>query len=321
MSLLALLAVFSILCYDSTAAESSLYDEVKSLNASCYALDSCKVAFFPLFDHLWDQRICECGRHCNTFGTCCADSRFAGSKYRPNSKYESCQKMKNFHAPVMMVSKCSDDGSWSEDIKRKCESNDHSSGDSLLTSIPLTKAYQLITYKNYFCALCNNGGSNFLYWSVALYPKDVKEISNILNNFVYDGDKRSWVATGENKAEIHEADIQYVLPSYMKKKVKRCYTDLVRECNVRHRNSELEKKCESYYSPVKIESKESTTVYANVHCALCNNVETSLIRNSCDTKYSTQESMQKYGNPYPLLIDTNIGPENNFKLTAISPSE
>lgn len=320
MSPMIFIIFLSFCLYDKAESEPhDLYEQMQKLNASCYPLDSCRTFNDSKEDHLWNDRKCECGPHCVRFGTCCADSVHVFDKLPlnlPESEY--CQKLKYFPTPVMMVSQCDSNWKWSPSIVEKCERNNYSSNNRLFTNIPLTNVKTLTTYKNYFCAVCNYGGKDFLYWNVLLTTRDRQQWGKnfkkyqeryVLKNIKYDVHKKKWVFLDESNGKRFRIKVRYVLPSYLRKMVKPCYADLIQTCKSSRSRSPVKQYCQAYYSPIEIKTQETTFVYKNIYCVICNNVNTSSVKiSSCLSETSMRAENTSMS--FAILIDVNLSKGN-----------
>lgn len=309
--------IFLFVClYDKAESESpDLYEQTLNLNTSCFPLDSCRTFNDSEADNLWNQRICECGPHCVRFGTCCADSDYVFEKILsdlPESEY--CQKLKYFPTPVMMVSQCDNNWKWPSNTVEKCEKDNYSSNDRLFTNIPLTNVKTLTTYKNYFCALCNYGGKDFLYWNVELTAKNHQQWGKslkkyrkryVLKNIKYDVRKKNWVFLDESNGKRFRIKVRYVLPPYLQKMVKPCYADLIQTCKSSRSRSLIKQYCQAYYSPIKIETQDRTFVYKNIYCAICNNVNIPSVKISSCMKETSMRA-ENTSMSFAFLLDVNL---------------
>ncbi|XP_028407228.1 uncharacterized protein LOC114529641 [Dendronephthya gigantea] len=127
------------------------------------------------------QRDCYCDRGCNNiFYDCCSDYRQACSMYSTLRENDDFYKLKNSwrcttinvnagkcarRRGAWMVARCPN--LWSNDaVKTKCHNPASTlAPHSVLLYVPVVGVADLFTYRNQYCALCNNV-SNFEFWTL-----------------------------------------------------------------------------------------------------------------------------------------------------------
>lgn len=188
---------------------------------------------------------CSCAENCERYGDCCWDAG-ASLSSQTASKCISRNVEKFSRREFYVVSGC--DLNWPDDeVRSSCENATELKDPFYL--IPVTT--EQLTYFNAFCALCN-----------------------------YDLDSRSmfWNASGSAGRDLQVAPPQYALEN----------SDLffwpcdgglveVKTCP-EGTDSEIKRKCLTYFAPVRSETNETEVVYKNVYCGLCNGAELSSMK-------------------------------------------
>ncbi|GIX92032.1 uncharacterized protein CEXT_350141 [Caerostris extrusa] len=273
---------FRISSAESRRINQGYYEEVRTLGGSCFPRDTCAFLNNSTEDHLWGDRTCECGDHCVRHGTCCVDSRYSGIEYRSsNHLQESCQKVQNNIITVTMVSQCP--SAWQKSyVNGRCISPEGRLEDPLST-VPVTSLTTRTTYRNYFCALCNDDANSILMWDIEAKLSLVDDTSNsvgasveLMERLEYNVEKGSWgvqyVDAETNDQQFRKIKLKFALPTGLKKMVKQCHPRIVSDCSSSLRSSSLRQRCLAYYSPIRARKDGSSVFvdYRNIHCALCN---------------------------------------------------
>ncbi|GIX75081.1 uncharacterized protein CDAR_479381 [Caerostris darwini] len=261
---------------------SGYYEEVRTLGGSCFPRDTCAFLNNSTEDHLWGDRTCECGDHCVRHGTCCVDSRYSGIEYRSSAHLqETCQKVQNNVITVTMVSQCP--SAWQKSyVNGRCVGPEGGLEDPLST-VPVTSLTTRTTYRNYFCALCNDDANSILMWDIEAKLNLVDDTSNsvsasaeVMERLEYNIEKGSWgvqyVDAETNDQQFRKIKLKFALPAGLKKMVKQCHPRMVSDCGSSLRSSSLRQRCLAYYSPIRARKDGSSVFvdYRNIHCALCN---------------------------------------------------
>lgn len=188
---------------------------------------------------------CSCAENCERYGDCCWDAG-ASLSSKTASKCISRNVEKFSRREFYVVSGC--DLNWPDDeVRSSCENATELKDPFYL--IPVTT--EKLTYFNAFCALCN-----------------------------YDLDSRSmfWNASGSAGRDFQVAPPQYALEN-SELFFWPCDDGLV-EVNTcpEGTDSEIKRKCLTYFAPVRSETNETEVVYKNVYCGLCNDAELSSMK-------------------------------------------
>lgn len=288
-----------------------LYSEIEYLGGSCYPNDSCISSRNEDEDHLWGNHTCECAEHCIRYSTCCADSPHYGKVLRIENRGEVCKKLPNTADAVIAVSRCSDRWHYGFHIREKCETPEMDIEDPF-TATPVTSRKSNVTYKNYFCALCNYDSRDVHLWNISLGLKTkqtVPSLSNVTENYLmtkmsYNSEQKSWGIVVDNAFYMLKS--QFKVPASLMKFVKKCYPSVISKCDASHANNfEFQYKCMSYYAPIQIKQNgTSIKKYRNIHCAMCNNVNvTDSDMNICKLDAQKPKTAKPFS--FALLLDIN----------------
>lgn len=289
------------------------YNELRNLNVSCYPRDSCHRT-----DYLQSQtekETCECDASCYRRGTCCIDSPYVDP--RPSTRNEICSGERiigishyyyfndSISFTFFQVTRC--DRSWRGSLKvqQLCEMEEPVDGVDLMVAIPVTNTYSGITYKNYYCALCNNDIDGSVLWDVGIYEEDYKAlISNRFNveeridsstiveesgscsdggtaALVYNEMERFYGYWDYCFYEIPRfvwVTVTLTIPEQIQHLVKGCRSNLISFCSSGWTDVRTRILCGSYLGIIKGPPQENEygiiyhQYFRNAHCALCNNV-------------------------------------------------
>ncbi|XP_023222656.1 uncharacterized protein LOC111624110 [Centruroides sculpturatus] len=215
---------------------------------------------------------CSCSINCTDFGDCCIDAPVNATK---EQKF-SCLRALYSDSYYFMVTQCLE--TWkNNEIEIMCTSE---SEENSLTNLPVSNKFTGMTYKNIYCALCNDD-FNIIPWTIIMKSKvDHKKISS--------------------------EDIQKVItPSIYKLNtisIKPCKWDdsIISECP----NDSIDARCYTYYAPVY--NSYADIAYKNKYCAQCNGDYTDVqcLKNvDYNTFYVTKYGM---GIGYSLLLDIDF---------------
>ncbi|XP_075535265.1 uncharacterized protein LOC142570835 [Dermacentor variabilis] len=182
---------------------------------------------------------CSCAPNCRVYRDCCWDMEFS-LEDEPEFPEISCvpvQLSSRLLKYVYMVVGCPP--SWPhDDVRKACESAE--SFNETFYHITVTSINH-VTYRNGFCALCNNDVANATFWNASfLGPKKPVRVS--LPQFL----------SGEPKL--------YLRPCVTDKPVDLCDQPVAEH---------ISDKCKTYYAPVSDAGDPYSPVYRNVYCATC----------------------------------------------------
>lgn len=305
------ISVAFFLLHHHVISHEFLYSEMEYLGGSCYPRDSCRPFRNDDEDHLWGSHSCECGEHCIRYGTCCADSPHYGKILHIAYRGESCRKLSGTSDAVVVVYRCPERWRWFQ-IREKCEAPVLNTEDPLM-EIPVTSKETNVTYKNYFCAMCNYDNRDISMWNVSLQLKTKEStpvLSNVTDEFlrenvIFNKESKSWGIVVDNG--FHNLKLQFKIPSVLQKLVKKCYRNMVTtKCDESHyKNFQLQYKCLSYYAPIQIQQNGThIKKYRNIHCAMCNSVNiTDTDMNICILDLQKPKTKKPFS--FALLLDIN----------------
>ncbi|GFT55438.1 uncharacterized protein NPIL_533581 [Nephila pilipes] len=254
-------------------SSNALYNELVQMNVTCSPLDSCRE---PRANDQLNKYNCICDYCCVEFDTCCLDSPYRSSygPVAPTTDME-CRAVTGDRELVYMIDSCKSPYLPPEPL---CESDPRQEKDPFLL-IPVTSLATGKTYKNYFCAICNEDtpSDQLELWDLQLQgatPKLNETEMPRIRYSVYD-----WRTVDDDVYVYPVAKIPRGLESY----VKTCPRDLVSNCSEEWQDASVAKKCASYMAKVFV----FFTWYRNPHCALCNFEETKYMQ--CE-EYKVPES-------------------------------
>ncbi|GBN11622.1 hypothetical protein AVEN_111507-1 [Araneus ventricosus] len=289
------------------------YDELKWLGNPCYPRDTCQSLKEITDDHLWRNRTCECGEHCVRHQTCCIDSNYFGmNQFVPKRSDDVCQKVQTREFMVYMVSTCLVEWQMSY-IYEKCVHPENEVKDPL-SQVPATSIASMTSYRNYFCALCNNDADSAVLWDIGVKIRNLNLGTNtttirdeIIEKMEYNSGQSTWgyfhVDPQTRKRQFQKLQIKFSVKEELKKFVKPCHPRIISKCRPSYKSTRLRYKCEAYYSPIKgrKQGSEEFLNYRNIHCALCNGLRANIDEFACfgkDLRKSISLSFTK-------LLDVN----------------
>lgn len=190
---------------------------------------------------------CSCSADCHKFGDCCWEVAKTTSKEDSQHRVDtlwSCEEVPigdEVPLPLFMVSRCSASSQFNDTVRNDCEAPGE---DDPFYHLPVTGKSN-VTYRNAFCAICNDDIKGATFWSTA---------------------------------EVHSANgsnvVVYSAPSFIMSDPSR----FVRMCD-RHKwidtcpqttSPHISELCHQFLAPVK---SEGDVVYKNTYCALCRGVD------------------------------------------------
>ncbi|XP_030841929.1 uncharacterized protein LOC105439047 [Strongylocentrotus purpuratus] len=209
---------------------------------------------------------CHCDPYCFYFKDCCIDylnecrTNLVDDAFREATKgidpsQFSCEQPAGnprYNDKYWMVSQC--DVRWSnEEMKAKCEGQ--AVDEDKLTSIPV-QYLKSITFKNVYCAVCNNKNiSDITPWKIDLNTCVSEEYSNL---------SRSEFSAQEIGDIMKDCPGWYFQKPESTTAARRCRNSAIVSCDVDPKNDTiifLAQACESYKGVVGI--------FKNPHCFMC----------------------------------------------------
>ncbi|KAH8030832.1 hypothetical protein HPB51_011876 [Rhipicephalus microplus] len=204
--------------------------------------------------------MCSCAPNCRVNGDCCWSVPFS-TQVAQTSK-ASCIEVRISNTTklrVSMVNSCLP--TWPTDsVRFGCERPELF--EDKFYDIPATTVTG-VTYRNGFCALCNDDLASAIFWSVGHLAEDAS-IDIVPPRFV------------RNHQSL------YLRPCDPNVTVDACSVDA---------SEVVSQKCKTYYAPVRDASSTYSPVFKNVYCALCNTVNVS--RLSCSSTVSASKTAYK----------------------------
>ncbi|XP_055943617.1 uncharacterized protein LOC129974874 isoform X2 [Argiope bruennichi] len=245
-----------------------IYSELGDMGADCEPVDNCKRS--RQNDELATYN-CNCDNNCSEFDTCCLDSEYRGTGIpRAINSDIKCLPLYRSEIGVFMIDKCQNGEDL--DIESLCRSNGEDTDDPFLT-IPATSLATKITYKNYFCLLCNENidRDQVVLWNLHLKSLSKAVDSSTLPRLRFDNFTRSWMVDDNGTSEATTLTIETeksVIPF-----VKICKSGekgLISNCSKEWTDDSIMQKCAAYMAVVGFYGDEGWKWYRNPHCALCN---------------------------------------------------
>ena len=257
----------------------------------------------------WKSRNCMCDDDCAIYGDCCADAKQLNISFSKLAMDKfKCVTLRQFGSNYM-VAKCPKDFD-DETVRMNCENDlaEVQDQDPLL-NIPVTNKKSRLTYRNYFCAICNDdfNEEHLRAWQPRIECPDYllkTPIEEIKDNIIWNEEKSGWgfEMDGTNGKKWYQCVIDPYIPLDLEFFVRPCHP-WISNCTID--DPVLADFCSAYAGYVAV----NTQIYRNIHCALCNN-ETSDAYIACDD-YLRLRSSDTWNdfNPiaFSVLFDLNDG--------------
>ena len=232
----------------------------------------------------WKKRNCFCDNLCEMYGDCCVDAPiYQMSHQSQNHLNFDCVSLKQY-GDIYMRHQCRTEWDVTNKhdalIKDFCENLDAKS-DPFGTT-PVTNNVSGVTYRNYYCAICNFDASlgTLQFWRPRLecptLNSHVHRYKNISKEFVsshlrFSKARNVWgIDISMGGVDVfHDCYIDPVLPDEISHRVRLCSgRNTITTCPLDYvGNDTIRELCESYTALVF----EPTKSFRNVHCAICNN--------------------------------------------------
>ncbi|XP_013792846.1 uncharacterized protein LOC106476765 [Limulus polyphemus] len=269
------LCVVMVILYTvvTTNAVSVSYDEISKVSSYCFSTHTCLSKIMGPTDN--DTLSCACDSECTEYNDCCFDAQPDNQQNFTNQWY--CVTLGTFDG-VYVKASCKSQWSGSETFRKKCEEVTLSDvQDDPVGQLPVTSPTTGISYRNHYCALCNNDTSRDMQlWKIRLecpslyfYNQSRQNLTKdyVFDNLQYNGSRWGvWLYDDDRELYFYTCDIFPMLPDQLN--LRECVPNLISECARNWNRSDVEDKCRSYtavlYEPVR--------AYKNGHCALCNYV-------------------------------------------------
>lgn len=243
------------------------YTDLEALGVSCPNRDKCQGYMNNLS---YTERSCECDFACNTYNDCCIDALRRRSS---NINGMKCIHYGiNNNTGVYAISNCSSSWSGPIQLRQKCEGPDDFRDP--LNAAPVVSVPQGVTYRNRYCAECNNANTqNLKSFQLKLACGNLNFLSEaqILADLVYSQALHSWginrLNSFGNATNFIACDIIFDVPDYLNRSIRFCRSDLISSCPPSWTRQVIRRACDEYMAVVYDHDK---TAYRNPHCAICN---------------------------------------------------
>ncbi|CAL4069888.1 unnamed protein product [Meganyctiphanes norvegica] len=294
------LVVFSLMGPVNTAELS--YDELRAMQPSCGPKDTCSTSKRNRLDYSmdWKDRHCFCDHLCSEYGDCCIDSDFRQPEEEKKSfDNHQCVKMKQY-GDIYMKGTCMT-GWQDEGIAQECYNaapSPFSKKRDPVRDMPVTSKTSRITYKNYFCAVCNSDSLALEFWKPRIECSEgMKEynakfgnltLKYVYNNLIHeDGTWGMHLDTAFNgNPDFQICSIDPQMPHNVVDMIRKCkctedklnYKQCnrpVSTCNSTWTDASVKNLCHSYTALIY---DHDSIAYRNIHCAMCNYVETEVLQ-------------------------------------------
>ncbi|GBN13772.1 G-protein coupled receptor Mth2 [Araneus ventricosus] len=324
------IVILFTLCYlrIAMASVSFNFTEIEKFAKRCPELDSCvkeSSRWYPL-----NMRNCVCDKRCLEYGDCCID--VPGLIARTGSSGHGCFEMNHLLKKgmgVYMKGSCPPSYDGPEEIRTLCESNAvlEVSPDPL-GSVPATNKVTGMTFKNYYCSICNGQVGNITLWphelvcpSITKYQKvQIKDV--VYQTLKYDNSSWGFYLTGPNgSVHYHNCVLDPIMPIELESKIRLCKSDLVSDCPSDWEDEDTRTMCKSYMAVRFSNDKFKKDKFRNPHCAVCNGRE--VTDRSCHDVKGAQYILTKIErHAFSLLLDVSeAGGENVGKRKKCDPGD
>lgn len=190
---------------------------------------------------------CSCAPNCRAYRDCCwnVPYRELSEDELPNSSCVEVQIGSSWKKFIYMVTGCP--RVWPDDaVREKCEMADTFNDTFYL--IPAT-SMQHVTYRNGFCALCNDDIVNATFWNTTSIGA-TDRVRVVLPDIV------------ENQPPLH---------------LRPCTEETLNDNCTQAVPGWASRRCKTYYAPVHDAEDPLGQVYRNVYCAICNGANLSAL--------------------------------------------
>ncbi|GFQ77329.1 g-protein coupled receptor Mth2 [Trichonephila clavata] len=304
--------IFLLLCFTQIWSADSLvfnYTEVQKLGNSCPQLDTCENQESGNKD-----RNCACDELCVRYGDCCIDAPGVVAQTSP-AQY-NCFELEQFNLPdgigIYMKDTCLPSYEGPDEVRRLCENTSLGEPSDPLGSMPITDPVTGITFKNYYCSICNDKIDNLVLWTPRLECptltlfKSVRNFSKefVFENLVYQNGSWGLYLDGESESPFfHDCSIDPVMPTLLESKIRLCKLRLVSDCPPDWEDDDTRTMCRSYMGARFIFDEGK---FRNIHCAYCN--QQNLTSLSCQPREMKGIIFRKITHDsFSLLLDINEG--------------
>lgn len=253
---------------------------------------------------------CYCDNMCALYKDCCFDAPIETTKLAVQTDIHfSCLPI-SFRRAVYAVDLCRTSWNGPQDIQTKCEGQEDFR--DIFFAIPVTDTMTNITYRNRYCAECNDvDKSRLSSFSVELEFNNLLKLVNtsygnitedfILQNLIYVD--YSWgVYHWDHRGSVMSfvrCSLSRVIPPNLSSLVRKCDNSVRFTCADDWNDDLIQQNCLSSNMNIVY---DNYIPYRNVYCAACNYVSTN------DTRCDAQEYPEYEFSPLPrpsfsILLD------------------
>ncbi|KAH7943623.1 hypothetical protein HPB52_009607 [Rhipicephalus sanguineus] len=231
----------------SRKAYDDITDSIFDTLMQCpHSLHGCSEDLISCIDATYTAT-CSCAPNCRVYRDCCwnVPYRELSEDELPNSSCVEVQIGSSWKKFIYMVTGCP--RVWPDDaVREKCEMADTFNDTFYL--IPAT-SLQHVTYRNGFCALCNDDIVNATFWNTTSIGA-TDRVRVVLPDIV------------ENQPPLH---------------LRPCSEDTPNDNCTQAVPGWASRRCKTYYAPVHDAEDPLGQVYRNVYCAICNDANLSAL--------------------------------------------
>ncbi|CAF3422063.1 unnamed protein product [Rotaria socialis] len=283
-------------------------------NEQCVLRDTCKNSSFisPSIynqDSFIQSRNCFCDSACQQYGDCCEDTKVSTNKYEcvdyllPIMSNTMPSSNRLF---VWMRTECLPIYIGSQ-VDRQCRNlNNQTFNHNPILFIPVTSLQTNITYRNYYCAYCNNDANNNIkFWEYKpwchgqgndndyLILNDDQQVEYYIHN----------LTKNCLKTILYPRDRGNAHPSVF---IRPCKKVVPSTCPP-NTSIELTQNCSSFVTAYRY-VPDSDIIYRNFYCAKCNNVNNNYEITCVDPYIRSSSAFVIHIRVHPLsiLFDPNL---------------
>ncbi|XP_076314961.1 uncharacterized protein LOC143227395 [Tachypleus tridentatus] len=253
------------------------FDEINRLGPSC--LNSCLTYNSGNSNNTSTSESCYCDNECAVYRDCCLDAKTV--RQQPQDSPWHCIS-KDEYTGVFLRATCKPKWQGDQMIRKSCENTISDDQYDPIRHLPVTNPNTGVTYRNYYCAICNDDTSyDMVLWKLLLkcpflnfyiiYRQNLT-FEYVRDNLEYHDSKWGiWLDGDDDKLRFYDCSVKFQMPDDLTPNLRPCVRNLISECAWNWNISDVKEKCSYYTSVVYHEDK----AYRNVHCALCNHVNLS----------------------------------------------
>jgi len=172
--------------------------------------------------------------------------------------------------------------------------------------LPFSSLNDGLIYINKACAECNNA-TVLVPWRVGFVCSTMNQVG-LITDLTTSVNNRMYSNYQDKSCTVH-----YIPPIEVDVTSKECFPEsrIIRECSSkgeRDISTKYQAQCLSFNATYQIQGQEYTLVYANIYCALCNNVT---LKEDCNVE--TDPVKASTGSIFLLLDSSDTNKDLNFK--------